>query len=61
VLSDLVKSKRFWAAVAGVAAVVLKDKLPIPEGQLTNLIMIIGAWIVGDSLRGTSPKDVPSA
>lgn len=60
-LSDLVKSKRFWAAVAGVAAVVLKDKLPIPEDQLTNLIMLIGAWIVGDSLRGTSPKDVLSA
>jgi len=61
VLSDLIKSKRFWAAVAGVASVVLKDKLPIPEDQLTNLIMIIGAWIVGDSLRGTSAKDVPSA
>lgn len=60
-LSDLLKSKRFWAAVAGIAAVVLKDKLPIPEDQLTNLIMIIGSWIVGDSLRGTSSKDLPSA
>lgn len=60
-LSDLLKSKRFWAAVAGIAAVVLKDNLPIPEDQLTNLIMIIGSWIVGDSLRGTSSKDLPSA
>lgn len=54
-LSDLVKSKRFWAAAAMVAVVVLKDKVPLDEQQITNLVMAVGAWIVGDSLRSVEP------
>lgn len=54
-LSDLVKSKRFWAAAAMVAVVVLKDKVPLDEQQITNLVMAVGAWIVGDSLRSVVP------
>ncbi len=54
-LSDLVKSKRFWAAAAMVAVVVLKDKVPLDEQQITNLVMAVGAWIVGDSLRSVAP------
>jgi hypothetical protein len=50
-LSELVKSKRFWAAAAMIAVVVLKDKVPLDEQQITNLVMAVGAWIVGDSLR----------
>lgn len=53
-LSDLVKSKRFWAAAAMVAVVVLKDKVPLDEQQITNLVMAVGAWIVGDSLRSVA-------
>lgn len=54
-LSDLVKSKRFWAAAAMVAVVVLKDKVPLDEQQITNLVMAVGSWIVGDSLRSVAP------
>ena len=54
-LSDLVKSKRFWAAAAMVAVVVLKDKVPLDEQQITNLVMAVGAWIVGDSLQSVAP------
>jgi hypothetical protein len=50
-LSELVKSKRFWAAAAMIAVVVLKDKVPLDEQQISNLVMAVGAWIVGDSLR----------
>ena len=53
-LSDLVKSKRFWVAAAMVAVVVLKDKVPLDEQQITNLVMAVGAWIVGDSLRSVA-------
>jgi hypothetical protein len=53
-LSELVKSKRFWAAAAMIAVVVLKDKVPLDEQQITNLVMAVGAWIVGDSLRSVS-------
>lgn len=57
-LNDLVKSKRFWAAVAGIAVVVAKDRLPIAldEQQITMIVMAIGSWIVGDSLRATTVK-----
>lgn len=54
-LNDLIKSKRFWATVAGIAVVVFKDKLPIAldEQQITTIVLAIGSWIVGDSLRST--------
>ena len=57
-MQDLFKSKRFWAAVGSVAIILLKDKLPIPltDEQIQQVIFAIGAWIVGDSLRGVQPK-----
>jgi len=57
-LNDLIKSKRFWAAVAGIVVVVAKDRLPIAldEQQITMIVMAIGSWIVGDSLRATVVK-----
>lgn len=56
--NDLIKSKRFWAAVAGIAVVVMKDRLPIAldEQQITTIVLAIGSWIVGDSLRATVVK-----
>jgi hypothetical protein len=53
VFNSLIKSRRFWASVASIAVVVLKDKLPLTEDQITGLIMAIGAWIVGESLRSS--------
>lgn len=57
-LNDLIKSKRFWAALAGIVVVVAKDRLPIAldEQQITMIVMAIGSWIVGDSLRATTVK-----
>lgn len=52
--NDVLKSKRFWVAVASVIAVVLKDKLPVSEADLTNIVLVAASWIVGDSLRGVS-------
>lgn len=54
--NDLFKSKRFWASVASVAIVLLKDKIPLglTDEQLTQIVMAVGAWIVGDSLRSTN-------
>jgi hypothetical protein len=53
-MNQLIKSKRFWAAVAGIAASLLRDKLPISEDQITEIVMVLAAWIVGDSLRSTA-------
>jgi nitrate/nitrite transporter NarK len=56
--NELLKSKRVWAALAAVAVVVLKDRTGLSEDQITQLVIAIGSWIVGDSLRATTPKVV---
>jgi hypothetical protein len=56
-LGELVKSKRFWAAAATIAVVVLKDRVPLSEDQIQQLVWVIGAWIVGDSVRPVPKPD----
>ncbi len=52
-LKGLVKSRRFWTAVASIVVVILNDALGIPE-ETANTIAAIGvSWMVGDSLRPT--------
>lgn len=60
-IQSLIKSRRFWAAMASLAVVLLRDKLPFPvsEEQITNAVLAIGAWIVGESLR--SSREVVNA
>jgi hypothetical protein len=53
ILNSLVKSRRFWATVASIAVIAFKDKLPIPEDQITNIVLAIGAWVAGESLRSS--------
>lgn len=57
-LQNLLKSKRFWAAAASVAVVVLKDKVPLTEDQISLLVLAIGGWIVGESIRPVNPPEV---
>ena len=50
----LVKSRRFWVAVAGIV-VVTTDALGLglsPE-MVTNFVLLGAAWIVGESLRSS--------
>jgi hypothetical protein len=56
-LSELFKSKRFWAAAATIAVVVLKDRLPLSEDQIQELVWVVAAWIVGDSVRPVPKPD----
>lgn len=57
-LKDLLRSRRFWVAIGGLAVVVLKDRLPfeVPEDRLVEISVLIGSWIVGESLRSSSAK-----
>ena len=52
----MVASRRFWVAVAGMV-VVCADTLfgagTVNPETITNVVLIAGAWIVGDSLRAT--------
>ena len=55
-LDGILQSKRFWIAVAGVVSVAFKDQLPISEEQVQQIVLMLATWILGDSLRATTPK-----
>jgi hypothetical protein len=50
----LFTSRRFWIAIGGVAFVAFDGLgLGLTEEQTTNLIIVLGSWVVGDSIRKT--------
>ena len=56
-MGDLISSKRFWAAVSAVVVVVVKQFMPsIPEDAVTNFVMVVSAWIVGETFRPVTTK-----
>jgi hypothetical protein len=51
-LVALTQSRRFWLAVSGVVFVLFDGLgLGLTEDQVNNLVLVGGAWIVGDSIR----------
>ena len=53
-LKNLVKSRRFWVAIAGVV-IAVSDAIGLglsPE-MVTNLVVVGASWIVGESLRSS--------
>jgi|GEM_PF-1444094 len=57
-INDLLKSRRFWAAVALVAVPVLNEKLNLgmSEDQFIATALAIVGFIVGESIRSSSAK-----
>ncbi len=58
---DLLKSRRFWLGVAAIAGNLLHKYVPdvaavLDQETLNNLSFVIGAWIVGESIRSSSAK-----
>ena len=53
-LQSLIRSRRFWVAVAGIA-VTFSDTfgLGLVPNTIQHVVLLLGAWIVGDSLRST--------
>ena len=50
----LLKSRRFWVAVGGVVVTTTNIfGLDLNPEQVNNIVLIGGAWIVGDSLRSS--------
>jgi len=51
-IQSLFGSRRFWVAVGGVIFVLFDGLgLPLSAEQVNHVVLIGGAWIVGDSLR----------
>jgi hypothetical protein len=51
---QLLGSRKFWAALTGLALVIIKafrPDFPIQEEQLTNLIYVLVAYILGVALE----------
>jgi nitrate/nitrite transporter NarK len=55
--NDILKSKRVWAVIGTIAVVVLKDRTSLSEQQILEIVALVSALIVGDSLRPVSPPD----
>lgn len=55
IFQSFIKSRRFWLMIGGVAVAVFKDQLglPLTEEQIQEMVLLIGAWIVGESLRSS--------
>lgn len=51
-IMSLTKSRRFWVAIGGVV-VAMSDHLGLGLGSnaIQHIVLLGGAWIVGDSLR----------
>lgn len=54
-LKSLLVSRRFWAAVGGVASVFAAEyfNIELDVEQLVAIATMISAWIVGDTVRPT--------
>jgi hypothetical protein len=53
-LVTLMKSRKFWAALIGLVLVVVKGfkpDFPISEAELTNLVYVLIAYILGVALE----------
>lgn len=54
--NDVLKSKRVWAVIGTIAVVVLKDRTSLSEQQILEIVALVSAFVVGDSLRPVAPK-----
>lgn len=54
--NDVLKSKRVWAVIGTIAVVVLRDRTSLSEQQILEIVAIISALVLGDSLRPVAPK-----
>lgn len=53
-LTSLISSRRAWAVVAGILLVVLHQGLGVDEETATKIVALLGAWIIGDSIKNTA-------
>lgn len=53
-LETAIRSRRVWLAVAGVAVALFEELgVSIPPETIQQIVLLFGAWIIGDSVRKT--------
>lgn len=50
-LSELLKSRKFWAALVGLLVIFLGDRAGIEQQQLTDAVFVIVSFILGTALE----------
>ena len=59
----LLKSRKFWAAVVGLGLIIIKaydPNFPIPEADLTRIVYVIVAYILGTGLEDLGKLNPPA-
>ena len=52
-IKSLTQSRRFYAAVLGIAMLLLHETLGLSQAVAEQLSVVLAAWIIGDSLDKT--------
>ena len=54
-VKSMLRSRRFWAATVGVAAVVSAHLFDyeLNQDQVVGIVTVVVAWIIGDTVRET--------
>lgn len=53
-LPPFIKSRKFWALIAGALVIILRaylPSLPIDDAKLTELVLLLVAYILGTALE----------
>ena len=49
----LFKSRRFWASVGSVLAVVMQETIGVTIEQSLVIVGVFQSWVIGDSIKKT--------
>ena len=54
--NDILKSKRVWAVIGTIAVVAFKDRTSLTDQQILEIVGLVAALVLGDSVRPVAPK-----
>jgi hypothetical protein len=61
-IETLLKSRKFWAALIGLALIIMKGyrpDFPLTEDQLTGIVVVLVGYILGTAVEDTAHPTPP--